>query len=297
LFQIGILVALVYNTTTAGFYDVEAFITIYILYLLTFYNGCLIVLSWGRFIFEAIICAMPEQIELRRTGSKRPRSGPSIVAFFKIWFRRLKTEHDFKFVKDLPLSPLVFNVLLTAAIIFYSTWFWWRGIDHLKPTPCGSEVFFFARISLHGWLRWFHRALNILTALILLFELCRLLILISIEGLLRRKLGLHSFAKQVSSTGPCTKEGLKDKQTPVLPIGVGRVQTAPSCLEPRDHSTGEFDRDASSPLLTPRLANAHPDDIPEVDKSVRKLTKWRIAVLLAGRVLWHMMICSIGCAG
>jgi hypothetical protein len=35
----------------------------------------------------------------------------------------------------------------------YSVWFWFAGLDVLKHTPCTGYAFFFARVSLYGWLR------------------------------------------------------------------------------------------------------------------------------------------------
>ncbi|KAF8241616.1 hypothetical protein K440DRAFT_608344 [Wilcoxina mikolae CBS 423.85] len=42
---------------------------------------------------------------------------------------------------------------IELALLAYSVWFWFRGIDRLSSTPCTSYGFFFARVSFFGWFR------------------------------------------------------------------------------------------------------------------------------------------------
>jgi len=54
----------------------------------------------------------------------------------------------------------------------YSVWFWFAGLDVLAHTPCTGYTFFFARVSLYGWLRVL---MKIAVVLLMTLKLCLLL--------------------------------------------------------------------------------------------------------------------------
>ncbi|MCJ1364488.1 hypothetical protein MMC16_003599 [Acarospora aff. strigata] len=44
----------------------------------------------------------------------------------------------------------------------YNVWFWWTGLQIMRETPCGTFVFFFAKVNLYGWYRKANLVLAIL---------------------------------------------------------------------------------------------------------------------------------------
>lgn len=46
------------------------------------------------------------------------------------------------------------------ALLAYTTWFAWAGLDHLKETPCGTYIFFVVKINLYGIYRSVFKALS-----------------------------------------------------------------------------------------------------------------------------------------
>lgn len=56
------------------------------------------------------------------------------------------------------------NVIMSMtnlSAIGYNAWFWWRGLDKMDETPCGTFAFFFSKVDLFGWYRAMYRALSI----------------------------------------------------------------------------------------------------------------------------------------
>ncbi|SPO02386.1 uncharacterized protein DNG_05059 [Cephalotrichum gorgonifer] len=48
----------------------------------------------------------------------------------------------------------IFRVLVEFALILYSVWFWFRGLDVLSHSDtCTAYAFFFSRVDLYGWFR------------------------------------------------------------------------------------------------------------------------------------------------
>lgn len=90
-------------------------------------------------------------------------------------------------VSKQPTIMIIATILLWVAAEYYATWFWWRGLGSLERGPCGDHAFFFARVNLHGWFRWLHRAINafmvggsslvllscVLISLIIWLEMCK----------------------------------------------------------------------------------------------------------------------------
>ena len=192
-FQIGLFVALIYNSANDSIYAVEAYIVLNMLYLLLWYNEALVLTLLAGAIVESIeeeyLVSADTDDNLGPEHWKREHApeiqseneGPSI------------TRHKNSQLKDygtgmtgIYFMPIIGTMLLFAATQFYATWFWWRGLNSLRPGPCSDRGFFFANVDLHGWFRWPHRIFNLLmvagwifgivllvvVVLIFLFELC-----------------------------------------------------------------------------------------------------------------------------
>ncbi|KAH7393555.1 hypothetical protein BKA64DRAFT_644296 [Cadophora sp. MPI-SDFR-AT-0126] len=170
-FQIGLFVALIYNSANDSIYAVEGFIAVNMLYLLLWYNGALVLIL----LTEALVESMVEDglISADRNDSQRSerehvpkaKSENRVVSTARLEDSRLKDygEGLIGFPRlSIYAIPVIGNMVLFAATQFYSTWFWWRGLSSLKPGPCSDRGFFFANVDLHGWFRWFHRILNLL---------------------------------------------------------------------------------------------------------------------------------------
>ncbi len=57
-----------------------------------------------------------------------------------------------KYWKFSPWRTAISDISLLC-FLGYSIWFWWHGIDYMMRTPCGTFVFFFAKVDIYGWFR------------------------------------------------------------------------------------------------------------------------------------------------
>jgi hypothetical protein len=48
---------------------------------------------------------------------------------------------------------ILFTEGLNFAALVMHMWFWFVGVERMKQTPCGTKVFFFARVDIEGWFR------------------------------------------------------------------------------------------------------------------------------------------------
>jgi hypothetical protein len=197
-FQIGLFVALIYNSANDSIYAVEGFIAVNMLYLLVWYNGALVLTFFTGAIIESmeeegLVSAdkddSPGSEQWKREHVPKTESENEAISTTRHEDSQLKNYG--KGMTGFPrlsiyAMPIIGNMLLFAATQFYSTWFWWRGLNSLQPGPCSDRGFFFANVDLHGWFRWLHRIVNLLMVagwsfgivllvvggLICLFELC-----------------------------------------------------------------------------------------------------------------------------
>ncbi|KAL2044792.1 hypothetical protein N7G274_002567 [Stereocaulon virgatum] len=69
-----------------------------------------------------------------------------------------------KFSKKLWRNSYMWVIIREASwlcFLSYSVWFAWIGLDRFEPTPCGTFVFFIAKVSLYGWYRSAFKVLSI----------------------------------------------------------------------------------------------------------------------------------------
>ena len=57
-----------------------------------------------------------------------------------------------KFLRFSP-APVILQRVVLSGIVGYDLWFWWRGLDLMQKTPCGSFVFVIVKVNLYGWFR------------------------------------------------------------------------------------------------------------------------------------------------
>jgi hypothetical protein len=57
---------------------------------------------------------------------------------------------------------VLFTEGLNIAALVMHMWFWFRGMDGMKNTPCGTKVFFFAKVDMEGWFRQLMKGVAIL---------------------------------------------------------------------------------------------------------------------------------------
>lgn len=69
----------------------------------------------------------------------------SVGVFDKARFSR-------KFWRFSPAQIIVQRLTLSG-IVGYDLWFWWRGLDLMQKTPCGSFIFVIVKVNLYGWFR------------------------------------------------------------------------------------------------------------------------------------------------
>lgn len=50
-------------------------------------------------------------------------------------------------------APIILQRIILSGLVGYDVWFWWRGLDLMKKTPCGTFVFVIVKINLYGWFR------------------------------------------------------------------------------------------------------------------------------------------------
>ena len=51
-----------------------------------------------------------------------------------------------------PPMDLLITMTMWGVCIYY-IWYWFKGLDAMKPTPCGTYVFVFAKLNIYGWIR------------------------------------------------------------------------------------------------------------------------------------------------
>ncbi|MCJ1300772.1 hypothetical protein MMC08_003570 [Hypocenomyce scalaris] len=74
-----------------------------------------------------------------------------------------KSKFSQKYWQFEPVRLLIRNGSLIG-LLSYNIWFWWIGLDLMNNTPCGTYLFFLAKVSLYGWFRSAHKVLSILWA-------------------------------------------------------------------------------------------------------------------------------------
>ena len=81
-----------------------------------------------------------------------------------IWFVGVKerSRWGMKYWKYDPLRAAIREVSVIA-ILIYNVWFWWYGLDAFIPTPCGTYILVFTKVSLYGWYRSAHKVLSIIS--------------------------------------------------------------------------------------------------------------------------------------
>ncbi|KAF2476914.1 uncharacterized protein BDR25DRAFT_300046 [Lindgomyces ingoldianus] len=64
-----------------------------------------------------------------------------------------------------PLATKIW-ILLISGIVFFLTWFWYRGLDWLPKTGCRDDyVFVFAKVSVYHWFRTFSKVIFTFSAI------------------------------------------------------------------------------------------------------------------------------------
>ena len=121
-FIFALLIALLYTTAAKQLTDVDSYICIYLLDALSILGSIWIKPRWLE----------PRWITTQSGSDNRNPEWQRSYAFAS--------------------AEQACNI----AILGYGTWFWSVGIFALKPRPCASVGFFFAKVPLHGWLRILH---------------------------------------------------------------------------------------------------------------------------------------------
>ena len=65
-----------------------------------------------------------------------------------------------KYWRFSPMRSIVTSVTMMS-VLGYNAWFWWTGLENMKKTPCGTFVFFMAKVELFGWYREMYKVLAI----------------------------------------------------------------------------------------------------------------------------------------
>ena len=81
-----------------------------------------------------------------------------------------------KYWRVSPVNLLVQDFMFIA-LLAYTAWYFWLGLDLMKKTPCGTYVFFFAKVDLFGWYRVFLKCVIVLDAILTPFLIASHLIL------------------------------------------------------------------------------------------------------------------------
>ena len=82
-----------------------------------------------------------------------------------IWFIAAKEKSRWS-VKYWPLSPsqTIIREAVAVGILTYNLWFWWRGLDLFRQTPCGTYILFLVvKLKLDGWFRTAQKVLSIIS--------------------------------------------------------------------------------------------------------------------------------------
>ena len=103
--------------------------------------------------------------------SRRPSRIHAIEAFLLIqllcatWYIGVleKSRYSKKYWRFSPARLVLRNITLIA-LLGYGIWFWWIGLDLMKPTPCGTWIFFMAKMNLLGWYRSAFKVLSVVAA-------------------------------------------------------------------------------------------------------------------------------------
>lgn len=103
--------------------------------------------------------------------SRRPSRIHAIEAFLLIqllcatWFIGVldKSRYSKKYWRFSP-ARLIFRNLTLSSLLGYGIWFWWIGLDLMKPTPCGTWMFLIAKVDLLGWYRSAFKVLSVVAA-------------------------------------------------------------------------------------------------------------------------------------
>ena len=59
---------------------------------------------------------------------------------------------------------LLLRIMIMIFGASFNLYFWWRGLDVMLPTPCGTYSFFFWKVGFYGWLRTAMRILSLFAA-------------------------------------------------------------------------------------------------------------------------------------
>ena len=81
---------------------------------------------------------------------------------FATWYIGVLNRGRFskKYWRFSPMRSVISSATMLT-ILGYNAWFWWKGLDRMTKTSCGSFVFFMAKVELFGWYRSAYRALAI----------------------------------------------------------------------------------------------------------------------------------------
>jgi hypothetical protein len=69
----------------------------------------------------------------------------------------------------------VVSEAINLCSISLQVWFWWRGLDQMLKTPCGTYIWYLVKTDIYGWARTVMKVLS-------LFVLCVTSYLVAIEG-------------------------------------------------------------------------------------------------------------------
>ena len=59
-----------------------------------------------------------------------------------------------------PATDIIATLTMWGLCGFY-VWYFWVGLDEMHGTPCGTEIFLFARLNLYGWVRKVQKIVSI----------------------------------------------------------------------------------------------------------------------------------------
>ena len=59
---------------------------------------------------------------------------------------------------------LVLRIIIMTFGALFNVFFWWKGLDIMLPTPCGTYAFYFYKAGFYGWLRTVMKAQSLFAA-------------------------------------------------------------------------------------------------------------------------------------
>ena len=142
-------------------------------------------------------------------------------------------------------ARVIIREISEIGILAYNFWFWHFGLEPngFMPTPCGTYVFFVAKLELYGWFRSAHKVLSIMALIMQLPPLFEEMF----------KLLEHWRTRQIRSPGYFTRITEVLLQNPAL----GSNAEGDTCLKDEFRESGRIEyQDAScSHILEPEMGN------------------------------------------